>query len=139
VVRFSSPTSFSFPARADRVIGPYGAAAAFCAEQLKSARREARVGPVLAKASWGPERRHRKSAVSVAAISRVASCSRSNSRWETAVVDRTQLDATDRRAAAFQFEVPPNSLHSGLYTCQVSIIDAVAGKVAFPRLQLYVP
>ena len=58
--------------------------------------------------------------------------------FETAVVDRTQLDATDRRAAAFQFEVPPNSLRPGLYTCQVSIIDAEAGRFVFPRLQLYV-
>ena len=58
--------------------------------------------------------------------------------FETPVVDRTQIDAADRRAAIFQFEVPADSFKPGLYTCQVNIIDEVAGKFAFPRLELYV-
>jgi VWFA-related protein len=58
--------------------------------------------------------------------------------FETPVVERTLIDAPDRHAALFQFEVPPNSLTPGLYTCQVNIVDAVAGKFAFPRLALYV-
>jgi VWFA-related protein len=58
--------------------------------------------------------------------------------FETPVVDRMQLDATDRHAAIFQFEIPAASLDSGLYTCQVNIIDQLAGRFAFPRLQLYV-
>jgi VWFA-related protein len=58
--------------------------------------------------------------------------------FETPIVERTHLDVADRRAAAFQFEVPPNSLTPGLYTCQVSIIDAVAGHFVFPRFQMYV-
>jgi VWFA-related protein len=58
--------------------------------------------------------------------------------FETPVVERTQLDATDRRAAIFQFEVPAANLKPGLYTCQVNIIDEVAGKFAFPRLEMYV-
>jgi hypothetical protein len=58
--------------------------------------------------------------------------------FETPVVERTQIDAPDRRAALFQFEVPPGSLTPGLYTCQINVIDAVAGKFAFPRLALYV-
>ncbi|HEY7288732.1 MAG TPA: VWA domain-containing protein [Vicinamibacterales bacterium] len=58
--------------------------------------------------------------------------------FETPVVERTTVDATDRHAAVFQFEVPAGSLKPGLYTCQVSIIDTVSGKFAFPRLQLYV-
>ena len=58
--------------------------------------------------------------------------------FETPVVERTRVDAADRRAAVFQFEVPGGSLTPGLYTCQVSIIDAVSGRFAFPRLQMYV-
>ena len=57
---------------------------------------------------------------------------------ETPVVERTSLDAADRRAAVFQFEVPASKFKPGLYTCQVNIIDAPAGKFAFPRLQMYV-
>ena len=48
------------------------------------------------------------------------------------------VDAADRHAAVFQFEVPAESFKPGLYTCQVSMIDAVAGRFAFPRLQMYV-
>jgi hypothetical protein len=58
--------------------------------------------------------------------------------YETAVVERTQVDAPDRHAAVFQFEVPPGAISPGFYTCQVNIIDAVAGRFAFPRLALYV-
>ena len=58
--------------------------------------------------------------------------------YETPVVERTTVDAPDRRAAVFQFEVPPEAFTPGLYTCQINIIDAVAGKFAFPRLALYV-
>jgi len=58
--------------------------------------------------------------------------------FETPVVERPRLDAADRHAAVFQFEVPAASFKPGLYTCQVNIIDAVAGKFAFPRLQIYV-
>jgi VWFA-related protein len=58
--------------------------------------------------------------------------------FETPIVERTSLDITDRRAAVFQFEVPADSFTPGLYTCQVNIIDAVAGRFAFPRLVMYV-
>jgi VWFA-related protein len=58
--------------------------------------------------------------------------------FETPVVERTSLDASDRHAAVFQFEVPAASFRPGLYTCQVNIIDEVAGAFTFPRLDLYV-
>jgi VWFA-related protein len=58
--------------------------------------------------------------------------------FETPVVERSALDAPDRRAALFQFEVPPAAFAPGLYTCQINIIDAVAGKFAFPRVAMYV-
>ena len=58
--------------------------------------------------------------------------------FETPVVERIALDATDRKAAVFQFEIPAGSFSPGLYTCQINIIDAAAGKFAFPRLAFYV-
>ena len=58
--------------------------------------------------------------------------------FETPVVERTQIDAAERRAAVFQFEVPAGSFKAGLYTCQVNIIDEVAGRFVFPRLEIYV-
>jgi hypothetical protein len=58
--------------------------------------------------------------------------------YETPVVERSNIDVPDRRAALFQFEVPAGSFTPGLYTCQINIIDAVAGEFAFPRLAFYV-
>jgi hypothetical protein len=58
--------------------------------------------------------------------------------FETPVVERTALDAPDRKAAVFQFEVPADQFKAGLYTCQVNVIDEVAGKFTFPRLEMYV-
>src|SRR3954463_14008813 len=54
--------------------------------------------------------------------------------FETPVVERTAVDAPERHAALFQFEVPASSFTPGLYTCQINIIDAVAGKFDFPRM-----
>jgi hypothetical protein len=58
--------------------------------------------------------------------------------FETPPVERTAIDAADRRAAIFQFEIPAGSFGSGLYTCQINIIDEAAGRFAFPRLAFYV-
>ena len=54
--------------------------------------------------------------------------------FETPVVEKTTIDAPDRHAALFQFEVPASQFKPGLYTCQINIIDAVAGKFDFPRM-----
>jgi VWFA-related protein len=54
--------------------------------------------------------------------------------YETPVVERAQIDDPSRKAAVFQLEVPPGSLPPGFYTCQINIIDSIAGKFAFPRL-----
>jgi hypothetical protein len=58
--------------------------------------------------------------------------------YETAVVERTTIDDDGRRASVFRFEVPATTFAPGTYTCQINIIDAVAGRVAFPRLQFQV-
>jgi VWFA-related protein len=57
---------------------------------------------------------------------------------ETPVVERATLDAPDRKAALFRLEVPADAFKPGLYTCQVNVIDAAAGKFVFPRLAMLV-
>lgn len=58
--------------------------------------------------------------------------------FETPMVQTTELTAPDRKAAVFQFDVPAASLPPGIYTCQVNVIDDIAGTFTFPRVQLYV-
>jgi hypothetical protein len=59
-------------------------------------------------------------------------------RAGSSIVARTTIDAPDRKAVLFQFEVPAEQFLPGLYTCQVNIIDEAAGTFAFPRLELLV-
>lgn len=58
--------------------------------------------------------------------------------FETPVVERSQIDAADRHAAVFQLQLPAADLKPGLYTCQVNVIDNVAGRFAFPRIAVYI-
>jgi VWFA-related protein len=58
--------------------------------------------------------------------------------YETPIVERTSLDAVDRKAAIFEFEVDASTFTPGLYTCQVNVIDATASQFSFSRLDLYV-
>jgi hypothetical protein len=57
---------------------------------------------------------------------------------ETSLVEATAVTSPDRKATTFQLEVPTTDLKPGLYTCQVNIVDDVAGTFAFPRLAIYV-
>ncbi len=57
---------------------------------------------------------------------------------ETSLVQATAVTVPDRKATTFQLEVPTTDLKPGLYTCQVNIVDDVAGTFAFPRLAIYV-
>jgi VWFA-related protein len=58
--------------------------------------------------------------------------------YETPLAEVTRLDAPDRKAAIFQYSVPASALKPGYYTCQITIVDDVAGTFAFPRLPLLV-
>jgi VWFA-related protein len=58
--------------------------------------------------------------------------------YETPLVESTQLNAPDRKAAIFQLDVPLTQLKPGFYTCQVNVIDDAAGQFRFPRLALLV-
>jgi hypothetical protein len=58
--------------------------------------------------------------------------------YETSLIEARQLNAPERKAAVFQFDVPLNQLKPGLYTCQVNVIDDAGGNFSFPRLPILV-
>ena len=58
--------------------------------------------------------------------------------YESSLVELTELNARDRKAAVFQLDVPLASLKPGFYTCQVNVIDDAGGHFQFPRLALLI-
>jgi hypothetical protein len=53
-------------------------------------------------------------------------------------VEARQLNAPERKAAVFQFDVPLTQLKPGFYTCQVNVIDDAGGTFSFPRLPILI-
>jgi VWFA-related protein len=53
--------------------------------------------------------------------------------YETKPIVAQEITAPDRKAVVFQVEIPLQSLKPGFYTCQINVIDDVAGNYAFPR------
>jgi hypothetical protein len=58
--------------------------------------------------------------------------------YETPIIERTALDAVDRKAEVFEFAIDGALFKPGVYTCQVNVIDEVAGAVAFQRFDMAV-
>jgi len=58
--------------------------------------------------------------------------------YETKPIVAQEITAPDRKAVTFQVEIPLAGLKPGFYTCQVNIIDDVAGNYAFPRWPILV-
>jgi len=58
--------------------------------------------------------------------------------YESSLVELTELNAHERKAAVFQLDVPLTSLKPGFYTCQVNVIDDAGGHFLFPRLALLI-
>jgi VWFA-related protein len=58
--------------------------------------------------------------------------------YETALVEANQINVPDRKATAFELDVPLAELKPGFYTCQVNVVDDAAGKFVFPRVALLV-
>jgi len=71
-------------------------------------------------------------------LTNVAFFSGKNQAYQTPLVETTQLNAPDRKAAVFQLDVPLSQLKPGFYTCQVNVIDDAAGHFRFPRLAMLV-
>ena len=53
-------------------------------------------------------------------------------------MEADQINVPERKATGFELEVPLTQLKPGFYTCQVNVVDDVAGKFVFPRLALLV-
>ncbi|PYS33949.1 MAG: hypothetical protein DMG14_30665 [Acidobacteria bacterium] len=58
--------------------------------------------------------------------------------YETRLVEADQVNVPERKATAFELDVPLGELKPGFYTCQVNIVDDAAGKFVFPRVSLLV-
>jgi len=58
--------------------------------------------------------------------------------YETPMLQADQVNVPDRKATAFELDVPLAELKPGFYTCQVNVIDDAAGKFVFPRVALLV-
>jgi VWFA-related protein len=58
--------------------------------------------------------------------------------FETPLVEKIAIDDPDRHAVLFQLALAAATFKPGLYTCQVNVIDEVTGRLAFPRIALYV-
>jgi hypothetical protein len=58
--------------------------------------------------------------------------------YESSVARATELNSPERKAVTFQMDLPLKSLKSGLYLCQVNVIDDVAGSFSFPRFPVLI-
>jgi hypothetical protein len=58
--------------------------------------------------------------------------------YETPLVEADQVNVPERKATAFELDVPLTELKPGFYTCQVNVVDDAAGKFVFPRIPLLV-
>jgi len=58
--------------------------------------------------------------------------------YETPLVEADQVNVPERKATAFELDVPLTELKPGFYTCQVNVVDDAAGKFVFPRVPLMV-
>ena len=53
--------------------------------------------------------------------------------YESKPIVATEVSVPQRKAVVFQLDLPLQAFKPGFYTCQVNIIDDVAGNYAFPR------
>jgi VWFA-related protein len=58
--------------------------------------------------------------------------------YETPLVEAKTINIPERRAVAFQFDVPLTQLKPGTYVCQVNVIDDAGGSFSFPRMAMRV-
>jgi len=102
-------------------------------EVYDPARQVAPVSPRPAGAPAAPEGKP-----GIRLLSNVAFFQGKAKAYESSLVELTELNARDRKAAIFQLDVPLASLKPGFYTCQVNVIDDAGGHFQFPRLALLI-
>jgi len=75
---------------------------------------------------------------SIRLLSNVAFFQGKAKTYQSSLVELTELNARERKAAVFQLDVPLAPLKPGFYTCQVNVIDDAGGRFLFPRLALLI-
>jgi len=73
---------------------------------------------------------------SVRVLTNVAFYKGGTKAYETPLVEADQMNVPERKATAFELDVPLAELKPGFYTCQVNVVDDGAGKFVFPRIAL---
>ena len=58
--------------------------------------------------------------------------------YETPLVEADSINVPERKAVAFDFDVPLSGLKPGTYICQVNVIDDAGGSFSFPRMAVRV-
>jgi len=94
--------------------------------------------PVADSARGADSRKDKDNKSSIRLLSNVAFFQGKAKAYESSLVELTELNARDRKAAVFQLDVPLTSLKPGFYTCQVNVIDDAGGHFLFPRLALLI-
>jgi hypothetical protein len=95
--------------------------------------------PVAVDSARGTDsRRDNDNKSGIRLLSNVAFFQGKAKAYESSLVELTELNARERKAAVFQLDVPLTSLKSGFYTCQVNVIDDAGGHFLFPRLALLI-
>jgi VWFA-related protein len=95
--------------------------------------------PVAADSARGTDsRRDTDKKPGIRLLSNVAFFQGKVKAYESSLVELTELNARERKAAVFQLDVPLTSLKPGFYTCQVNVIDDAGGHFLFPRLALLI-
>ncbi len=95
--------------------------------------------PAVAESARGQNSaKDKDSKPSIRLLSNVAFFQGKAKAYESSLVELTELNARERKAAVFQLDVPLTSLKPGFYTCQVNVIDDAGGHFLFPRLALLI-
>jgi VWFA-related protein len=95
--------------------------------------------PTVAVSTRGPDStRDKDNKTGIRLLSNVAFFQGKAKAYESSLVELTDLNARERKAAVFQLNIPLTSLKPGFYICQVNVIDDAGGHFLFPRLALLI-
>jgi VWFA-related protein len=95
--------------------------------------------PAVAEAGRGADSARAQDArPAIRLLSNIAFFQGKTNAYESSLVELTELNARERKAAVFQLDVPLTSLKPGFYTCQINVIDDAGGRFLFPRLALLI-
>ncbi len=86
----------------------------------------------------GADSKNKDDKAAIRLLSNVAFFQGKAKAYESSLVELTEFNARERKAAVFQLDLPLTSLKPGFYTCQVNVIDDAGGHFLFPRLALLI-